>query len=99
MFHRFSKQRGFALKLMMGVVVVAGLATASLPIYEEMVTKSKMAEAITLAADTKAKLNEFYVFNNRFPRKRTQSVAFATVEIAAAQTMARARVFDFIMEV
>ena len=55
MFQKFSKQSGFGIKMLVGAVAVAGLAAVSFPKYNEMLVKSKMTEALTLAAEYSTK--------------------------------------------
>lgn len=73
-----SRQKGFALKAILGVVALVGITTVAYPKYEVMLVKSKMAEAMTLASDAKTKLNEYYIMNNRFPRSRAEAGSIQT---------------------
>ena len=63
------RENGFGgLQIILGIVVVAVLASFAVPQYNNYVDKAKLAEAYTLAGDTKKKLVEFYMTYNRFPK-------------------------------
>jgi len=75
-------QSGFGgLQIILGIVVVAVLAAVAVPKYRAYVDKAKLAEAFTLAGDTKKKLMEFYMNYNRFPKTDAEA------EVAKTSTL------------
>ena len=63
-----NKQRGIGVFQVLAVIAaVAAVVTLAVPKYQDYVIRSKMAEALTVASDSKGKLTEFYMTNDRFP--------------------------------
>jgi Tfp pilus assembly protein PilE len=79
-------QSGFGgLQIILGIVVVAVLATIAVPKYRAYVNKAKLAEAFTLAGDTKRKLTEFYMSYNRFPKTDAEAAVVKTSTMSAPE--------------
>jgi type IV pilus assembly protein PilA len=73
------KQKGLVLiQAVLALALIAALAAYAVPAYENFVIRSKMAEAFTLASDTKNKLTEFYTATNRFPKKASERETIKT---------------------
>ncbi|MEM7361049.1 MAG: pilin [Pseudomonadota bacterium] len=77
-----TRQRGFVMKSLIGLIVFVGISAVAYPKYQVMLVRSKMAEALTLASDAKTKLNEFYIMNNRFPRSSREAGDMRTVTLS-----------------
>lgn len=77
-----SRQEGFIIKALIGLIAFVGLYALAFPKYQVMVVRSKMAEALTLAGDAKTKLNEFYIMNSRFPRNSKEAGDMRTVTLS-----------------
>jgi type IV pilus assembly protein PilA len=69
------------IQVLLGIVAVAAVTAIAVPKYQELVIRSRMSEALTLASDPKSKLSEFYIMNNRFPRseRETGTMKLATL--------------------
>ena len=62
------KQQGFTLiELMIVIAIVGILAAVALPAYQDYTVRAKLSEALTVLAEAKTSVGEFYIANNRFP--------------------------------
>ena len=62
------RQLGFGgMQVLIAIVVLATVTLVAVPKYKSFVTKSKITEAFGLAGESKQKLSQFYMVNNRFP--------------------------------
>jgi len=66
--------KGFTLIELMVVVAIIGiLASISLPPYQNYISRSKIAEALTLTASLKKRSVEFYEYTGRFPASNEEA--------------------------
>ena len=67
-------QQGFTLFELMGVVSIIGiLAATALPAYQDYTTRSKLAEALTLAEPVKKAVSDYYDRWGTFPENNRQA--------------------------
>lgn len=77
-----NRQNGFgAFQMLMVIAVIGVLSVTAVPKYQSFVDKAKLTEAFNLASESKRKISEFYMTNNRLPRniKETQGLKSETV--------------------
>jgi type IV pilus assembly protein PilE len=61
------KQAGFTLLELMMVVVIIGVLTAiALPLYNDYVTRGKLAEAFSNLADMRVRMEQYYQDNRQY---------------------------------
>ena len=77
------RQLGFGgMQVIIAIVVLATVTLIAVPKYKSFVTKSKITEAFNLAGESKQKLSQFYMVNNRFPRTTTEAAVTKTVSLS-----------------
>jgi Tfp pilus assembly protein PilE len=73
------KQFGIStVQIVVGVSIAIALFFIAMPKYQTFFAKAKLAEAFSLADDTKKKLAEFYAINDRFPRTDVEAESVQT---------------------
>jgi len=77
------RRRGFGgMQVLIAVAVVAAVSWIAVPKYSAFVTKSKITEALNLAGESKRKLSQFYMVNNRFPRTAAEAQVTVTTSLS-----------------
>jgi type IV pilus assembly protein PilA len=75
----YRRQAGLgAVQVLLGLTLIVGISAVAVPKYESFVAKSKVTEGFNLAQDSKAKLSEFYIAKNRFPRTDSEASSIST---------------------
>ena len=97
---------GFGVIQIVAVLFIGAMvAMAAVPKYKVYIAKAKMAEAFTLASDTRKKLTEFYIINNRFPRTDAEAEAMKTEAFSPPEYVReivvnhRDKVHDIVIEI
>jgi Tfp pilus assembly protein PilE len=76
------QQFGFGgLQLLMVAAAIGLVSLVAMPKYNAAMTKAKITEAFNLAGESKRKLSEFYMVNNRFPRSMREADAMKTTTV------------------
>ena len=68
------RQGGFGgLQMLIAIAVITVVSVVAIPKYNAFMTKSKITEALNLAGESKRKLSQYYMVNNRFPRTKEEA--------------------------
>jgi len=77
------RQWGFGgMQMVIAIAVVAFVSLIAVPKYSAFMTKSKITEALNLAGESKRKLSQFYMVNNRFPRNQAEAQVTVTTSLS-----------------
>lgn len=79
---RLAEQHGFTLiELMIVVAIIGILAAIALPAYQDYTRRSYVAEGLTLAAEAKHAVTEYYGTNGGYPSNNTSAGLAASTSI------------------
>jgi Tfp pilus assembly protein PilE len=81
-------QGGFGgLQLLLVVAVIGMTSMVTVPKYKSFMAKAKLSEAFIFAGESKQKLSQFYMVNNRFPKNAKESAAMVTVSLSPPEVV------------
>ena len=82
------RQHGFGgLQLFMVVAIIGMTSMIAVPKYQSFMAKAKLSEAFMFASESKRKLSQFYMVNNRFPQTAGESAAMITVSLSPPEVV------------
>ena len=87
------RQLGFGgMQVLIAIVVLATVTLVAIPKYEAFVTKSKITEAFNLAGESRRKLSQFYMVNNRFPQTMSEAAVGKTWSLSPPKFVSKLEV-------
>ena len=76
-------QKGFGgMQLLMVGAIIGVASLVAVPKYNAFVDQAKLTEAFTFAGESKRKLSEFYMTNNRFPKTSVEARPMVTESLS-----------------
>jgi len=61
---------------------MVAIAVVAVPAYSSFISKAKMTEAMNLAGESKRKMSEFFMMNNRFPQNENEAKVAHTMTLS-----------------
>ena len=76
-------QKGFTgIQAVLALGVIVAISMVSIPTFNSFKTKAKIAEAMTIAVESKRKVSEFYTLNGRLPKSASESRSIETLTVS-----------------